>query len=158
MSIFTWKRLVGVLAVLLVLAGGYYAWMMMPGGALTGTTAVAPMDWGGTPVPNVVELETNPAKPYSVKIWVVPLGANLYVHAGTNRAQWVVYLENDDAARMLMDERLYDLSATRVTDAAEFAAFSDAYQIRYGRRPRNEDVNEAYLFRLSPRDGELEVN
>ena len=146
---FTWKRLIVVVALVLVGGGGYYAWMMMPGGALTGTATVAPPDWSGTPVPNIVKLETNPAEPYSVKIWVVPLGANLYVHAGTNRARWVDHLEGDPAVRMSMDDRLYDLTATRVTDPAEFASFSDAYEMRYGRRPRNENVAEVYLFRLT---------
>jgi hypothetical protein len=54
---------------------------------------------------------------------------------------------------MSMDDRLYDLTATRVTDAAEFAAFSDAYETRYGLRPRNENVAEVYLFRLTARPG-----
>ena len=151
MRVRSWKPWIALLAAVLALGGGYYAWMMLPGGALSGTLSDVPSDWNGTQVPNVVKLETNPGEPYSVKIWVVPLGANLYVHAGVNRAQWVVHLESDAAVRMSMADRLYDLTAARVSDAAEFTAFSNAYEIRYGLRPRNEDVDRAYLFRLTAR-------
>ena len=41
--------------------------------------------------------------------------------------------------------------ATRVEAQDEFDRFSDAYEKKYGRRPRNENVGEAYLFRLAAR-------
>jgi len=144
-----WKRLGVLLVIAGVLGGGYFGWMMMPGGALSGVPTAVPADWSGTDVPKVVRLETNPADPYSVKIWVVPIGSHLYVHAGANRTAWVKHLERNPAVRLSMQERLYVLHAERVTGAAEFAAFSDAYERRYGRRPRNENVGEAYLFRLA---------
>ncbi len=151
MKLFGWKRLAMVLAILALLGGAYFAWMMMPGGVLSGNATAVPAAWSEAEVPKVVRLETNPAAPYSVKIWVVPMGASLYVHAGANHTQWVKHLEANAAARMLMQDRLYELSAERVTDAAEFAAFSDAYERRYGRRPRNENIGEVYVYRLTPR-------
>jgi hypothetical protein len=152
MSFISWKRLGIAVAVLALIGGGYYAWMMMPGGVLPGNVTVVPAEWSVAQVPKVVRLETNPAAPYSVKIWVVPMGASLYVHAGANHTQWVKHLESNSAARMLMQDRLYELSAARVTDAAEFATFSDAYERRYGRRPRNENISEVYVYRLAPRN------
>ena len=50
------------------------------------------------------------------------------------------YCENDGAE-----------FAARVEDQTEFDRFSDAYQKKYGRRPRNQSVGEAYLFRLTAR-------
>jgi len=146
-----WKRIGMVFAVIAVIGGGYFAWMMLPGGVLSGTATSVPADWTGIEVPDVVRLESNPAEPYSVKIWIVPLGEELYVHAGANRSAWVEYIEQDSAVRVLMDDRLYDLQAARVTEADEFARFAEAYESRYGVRPRNENVNEVYLFRLSAR-------
>ena len=91
-----------------------------------------------------------PADPYSVNIWVA-LGEHLYVHAGANRSAWVENLEADPHARLRADGKIYELSAARVADQAEFDRFSDAYEKKYGRRPRNESVAEAYLFRLTAR-------
>jgi hypothetical protein len=144
-----WKRMGAALIVLVLGGGGYFGWMMMPGGTLSGALTAVPAVWDGTEVPKVVRLETNPAEPYSVKIWVVPIGPHLYVHAGAHYTAWVQYLEQDPTARLLMDERLYTLRAERVTGAAEFATFADAYERRYGRRPRNENVAQVYLFRLT---------
>jgi hypothetical protein len=50
-----------------------------------------------------------------------------------------------------VNESIYELSSSRVMDPAEFDRFSDAYEKKYGRRPRNESVAEAYLFRLTTR-------
>ena len=44
---------------------------------------------------------------------------------------------------------LLDLLARRVETQDEFDRFSDAYEEKYSTRPRNENVNEAYLFRLT---------
>lgn len=151
MGVFTWKRLWIFLGVLGVIGGGAFAAMMLPSGVLEGNPTAVPADWTVVEVPEIVQFETNPADPYSVKIWAVPLGPNLYIHGGDNRARWVDHIDADPSVRMLVSDRLYDMSAVRVTDAAEFAAFSDAYESRYGRRPGNENVAEAYLFRLSAR-------
>lgn len=146
------KKLIWMaLAVVVVAGGAYYAWMMMPGGALQGTLAPVPPAWDGSTVADVVELETNPAEPYSVKIWIVPMGDRLYVHAGDNYTRWVQHIEQDPAVRVGNDGTLHEFNAERVTSAEEFAAFAAAYEARYGTRPRNENVAEVYLFRLVAR-------
>jgi hypothetical protein len=43
------------------------------------------------------------------------------------------------------------MATIRVEDAAEFASFADAYEKKYGMRPRNENVSEVYLYRLGAR-------
>lgn len=147
----TKQRIWMLLAVVALAGGAYFAWMMMPGGALKGTVAPVPSTWDGTTVADVVELETHPAEPYSVKIWIVPIGDRLYVHAGDNYSRWVQHIEQDPAVRVGDDGRLYELHAERVTSAEEFAGFAKAYEARYGTRPRNENVAEVYLFRLVAR-------
>ena len=151
MGVFTWKRFWILLGLVLVMAGSYYSSMMLPGGALAGSATAVPADWTDVDVPDIVEFETNPVDPYSVKIWAVPLGQDIYIHAGDNRARWVDHIEADASVRLLVNDRLYDMTAVRVTDAAEFATFSAAYETRYGRRPGNENVAEVYLFRLVAR-------
>jgi hypothetical protein len=121
------------------------------GGELHGTLTPAPAQWGNTAQVSIIELETNPAEPYSVKLWIVDMGPSLYVHAGANHATWVQHIEQDADVRLLVGELLYELRAERVTEAQEFARFSDRYEAKYSTRPRNENVAEAYLFRLQPR-------
>ena len=120
-------------------------------GELTGSLKEPPADWTEVASKEVIELETNPAEPYSVKLWVIGMGPNLYVHAGANRATWVEHIEQNANVRLLIDDSLYELLAVRVESAEEFAAFAMVYEEKYGNRPRNENVDEAYLFRLLPR-------
>jgi hypothetical protein len=139
-------------ALLLTLTAGCSGpFVLAPGGALEGTTTAAPADWSFTDAVSTVQLETRPADPYSVNIWVIALGPNLYVHAGANRSTWVEHMEADPNVRLRVGDAIYELSAARVTEQAEFDRFSDAYERKYDRRPRNENVGEAYLFRLSAR-------
>ncbi len=137
------------LGVLLVACGGPF--VLLPGGSLEGKTEPAPQSWSFTDAIDTVQLETNPADPYSVNIWVVALSDALYVHAGDNRAAWVEHMESDPDVRLRADGTIYDLAGARVESQGEFDHFSDAYEKKYGRRPGNENVAEAYLFRLTPR-------
>jgi hypothetical protein len=125
--------------------------LILPGKALEGSTVAAPESWSFTDAVDTVQLETLPGEPYSVNIWVIALDENLYVHAGANRSTWVENMEADPNVRLRVKDSIYELLASRVEDQGEFDRFSDAYEQKYGRRPRNEDVTEAYLFRLERR-------
>jgi hypothetical protein len=125
--------------------------VLLPGGALEGETAAVPASWSFTNDVDTVQLETQPADPYSVNIWVTAADESLYVHAGANRSTWVEHIEVDPRVRLRVNESIYELAAARVTEQSEFDRFSDAYERKYGRRPRNENVGEAYLFRLAAR-------
>ena len=132
-------------------AGCNGPFVLLPGGALEGSTAATPDSWSFTDEVDTVQLETRPADPYSVNVWVIALGETLYVHAGDNRTTWVENMEEDPSVRLRIDDSIYELLAARVEDQEEFDRFSDAYERKYGRRPGNENVAEAYLFRLSAR-------
>ena len=125
--------------------------LLMPGGELSGPVEAAPSDWSFSDEISTIQLETRPADPYSINIWAVGLRDRLYVHAGANRSRWVEHLMADPLVRARVGGKLYPLAATRVETAEEFAAFADAYQKKYGLRPRNENVSEVYLYRLEAR-------
>jgi hypothetical protein len=125
--------------------------VMIPGGALSGTVAEAPTDWSFSDEVTTIQLETRPEDPYSVNIWAVGMGTYFYVHAGANRSTWVEHLEADGQVRVRIDKAVYELQATRVVDTGEFQRFCDAYEAKYDRRPRNENVEEAYVFKLAGR-------
>jgi len=125
--------------------------LLLPGGALEGSTVATPKSWSFTDEVSTVQLETLPADPYTVNIWVIAMDQNLYVHAGAHRSTWVENIEADPNVRVRVNDSIYELEASRVEDQQEFDRFSDAYDRKYGRRPRNEKVAEAYLFRLGAR-------
>jgi hypothetical protein len=125
--------------------------LLMPGGQLSGPVEAAPSDWSFSDEISTIQLETRPADPYSINIWAVGLGDRLYVHAGANRSRWVEHLVADPLVRVRVAGKLYPMATIRVEDAAEFASFADAYEKKYGMRPRNENVSEVYLYRLGAR-------
>ena len=124
---------------------------LLPGGKLDGPVAATPTDWVFTDEISTIQVETRPDDPYSINIWVVGLDDQLYLHAGGNRTTWVENIEVDPNVRVAIDGTLYELIASRVEDAAEFATFADAYDAKYGIRPRNENINEIYVYRLGAR-------
>ena len=145
----TRRALVVLFAATLAGCGGPF--VLLPGGALDGTVEPTPNDWAFTDEVDTIQLETLPADPYSVNIWVIALDGHLYVHAGANRATWIENMEADPDVRLQVEDSIYELASARVETQEEFDRFSDAYEKKYGRRPRNENVGEAYLFRLGPR-------
>lgn len=144
-------RLAPLFWMILLLGVGCGPVVLIPGGALDGPSAPAPPDWAFAESIDTIQLETRPTDPYSVNIWAVGIGADLYVHAGANRANWVENMEADPDVRARVGGSIYALRATRVTDQAEFDRFEVAYANKYGSNPRNSNVEEAYLFRLTAR-------
>jgi len=144
------NRVFAFLAVIaLVSCGG--PTLLLPGGSLEGEVKPVPADWAFVEEVSTVQLESNPADPYSVNIWIVGIDGDLYVHAGANRAQWVENMEVDPNVRVRIEESIYELSATRVEDQPTFDVFADAYENKYGTRPRHEEIAEVYLYRLGSR-------
>jgi hypothetical protein len=141
---------ISVLALSLgVACGGPF--LLLPGGELDGPVASVPADWAFTDEISTIEIETNPSDPYSVNIWAVGLDDFLYLHAGDNRTTWIEHLEVDPRLRARIEDQIYELSAVRVTSEAEFARFADAYEEKFGLRPRNENLAEIYVIRLEAR-------
>lgn len=140
-----------ILTAAAVLAISACSYLPFSGGRLEGTITEPPADWTEVAGADIIEFETNPSEPYSVKLWIIGMGADLYVHAGANRATWVEHIEQDPNVRLLIGDALFELEAARVQGQDEFNRFADTYEVKYGNRPRNENVNEAYLFRLLPR-------
>ena len=117
-------------------------------GALSGTATETPAKWTDVAPVEIIQLESGGDDAYSVNLWVVELAGDLHVFAGDNRATWVENIEANANVRLRANELIYSLRATRVTDAATFEVFAQAWEAKYGNRPRNENVDETYLFRL----------
>ena len=140
-----------VLGLMVLGTGCSGPFLLLPGGELEGRTAATPTSWAFTDEISTIQLETDPSDPYSVNIWAVAMADQLYLHAGGNRTTWVENIEEDKRVRVSIDGTIYELFAVRVEEAGEFGVFADAYEAKYGRRPRNENISEIYVYRMGAR-------
>jgi len=127
------------------------AYIPFSGGELEGTVTPIPDDWSNIADVDIIQIETNPSDPYSVKLWVTVMDNVPYLHAGANLATWVEHLQLNPELRLKHDEKIYELKAERVTSADEFKRLGEIYNEKYGNYPRVPDIKEVYLYRLLPR-------
>ena len=129
---------------------GCAEYLPMSGGALEGRVVPLPQSLDQIVEDNIIQLETRAGDAYSVNLVGVELH-HLHVFAGDNKANWVEDIEQNSNVRLRSGDEIYELAAVRVNDPEMFAAFSNAWEAKYGNRPQNESVEETYLYRLSPR-------
>ena len=127
-------------------------YLPIAGGKLEGKVSPLPGQWSELATTEIVQLESTGEAPYSVNLWVAEVGGALHVFAGDNLAEWVKNIAANPDVRLKIGEEIFELRAIRVTDAGVFETFAQAWASKYGNRPRNENVDETYLFRLTPRD------
>ena len=119
-------------------------------GRLNGDVSPTPTDWSLLDSTMLVQLETNPKKPYSVNIWGVGIGSNYYVAAGeASEADWANHIERNNAVRLRIEERIYLLDAHRVKDIKELVSVTAAFRNKYG--GTQEWVDTAWVYRLTSR-------
>lgn len=130
---------------------GCAEYLPISGGALEGRVLPLPQSLDKITEDKIIQLETGVDEAYSVNLWVVEVAGYLHVFAGDNKAAWVENIEQNKNVRLRSGDDIFELEAVRVTDPQYFSAFSDAWEVKYGNRPQNEDVEQTYLFRLAPR-------
>lgn len=135
----------------LVITSGCADYLPFSKGALEGEVALPPASYTDVARQEIIQFETNPSEPYSVNLWVIGEGERLYVYAGDSETTWVQNIAADPNVRIKLGAAIYELRATRVTDAEEFEWFAKAWDEKYGHRPMNENVDETWLMRLAPR-------
>jgi len=144
-------QLGSVLAVSVLLTGCDEPFIVLPGGALSGDVVQAPEQWGNVGDTDVVQLETRPSDPYSVNIWTVAIGHDLYVATGEDGTRWTANLEQDRNVRLRIDGNVYALRAMPVVEPAERAAVAAAYVSKYGVDSDDNWVAAGQIFRLDRR-------
>ena len=135
------------------------------GGELSGDVSEPPAQWGA--VPDAIQLEVRPRQPYSVNLWSVALGRNLYIATGREDSAWRDHLNADNNVRARVDGKVYELQAVAVDDHKERERVVDAYMRKYVdegakgfapvRKQRQSAMRSALdelsgvIFRLTPR-------
>ena len=130
---------------------GCAEYLPISGGTLEGRVLPLPQSLDTITEDKIIQLETRADEAYSVNLWVVEVAGYLHVFAGDNKATWVENIEQNNNVRLRSGDMIFELQAVRVTDPAIFTAFSGAWESKYGNRPQNENVEQTYLYRLSPR-------
>ncbi len=103
----------------------------IPGGELPGVQQAPPETWSD--VPETIQLETRPQDPYSVNIWGVGLGRDLYIATDDDEGNnWTEHIAEDNNVRVRIDGRLHHLKASLVQDAQERGRVAEAYFEKYG--------------------------
>lgn len=115
------------LAVLLASCGGE-PMVMIPGGKLAGEVSEPAATWN---VPEVIQVETRPSDPYSINIWGVGIGPDLYIATSGDGTTWSGYVNEDPSVRVRVGETLHALTAVTVTDPEERARVSAAFVTKY---------------------------
>ncbi len=147
------SRLDSLLALVLVAlaAGCGGPFLVLPGGKLEGTMAAAPDDWSVTREVDTVQLETRPADPYSVNIWMIGKGPHVYVATGDDPTGWSEHLDRNPDVRLRVRGVVYELEAQRVVDLDEKLAIGDEYVQKYDVDADDNWVQDGQLFRLDRR-------
>ena len=138
--------------ILLLTLSACSEYLPIAGGELEGTVSPLPSQWNELATTDIVQLESTGDAPYSVNLWVAEVGGAPHVFAGDNRTAWVKNIAGNPDVRLKIGEEIFELRAIRVSDPTVFEAFAQAWASKYGNRPRNENVNETYLFKLVPRN------
>ena len=130
----------------------------IPGGRLSGEPGDPSIsDWGFVAGHEQAQLETRPADPHSVNVWLVGLGEHLYVPTsmilGTRdptRRSWAAHVAEDPDVRVRIAGRIYERRAVRVHDAEEYGRARSALEAKYDLdEPDPERI--VWIFRLDPR-------
>lgn len=147
------RTIIGVLLLFFttLLSGCDEPFIVMSGGALTGEVADPPVDWTELNSEEIVQLETQPEDPYSVNIWMIGKGPDLYVATGDDPTRWSRNIDENPDVRVRVRGMVYLLEAQRVEDRAEKEAIGAEYVTKYDVDGDDNWVQEGQLFRLDRR-------
>jgi len=119
-----YRRSVFISLLIALLGGCSGPFWQFPGGALVGTQT--PLDTGSQPTGNgVLELETNPADPYSVHVGFVVIDRTIYIDPADDRT-WYQYIQQDANVRIRFDgsKDIHPVLAIAETDPAVLKQFA----------------------------------
>lgn len=135
----------------LLLAGCAEPFIVFSGGALSGTITPAPEDWSELNQVDVVQLETQPADPYSVNIWAAGIGPNIYVATSEDGTNWTEHIALSRDVRLRIAGAVYELEAHPVTDPEERAIVAAEYVRKYDVDEDDNWVTVGQIYRLDRR-------
>ena len=122
---------------------------MIPGGKLSGEVQRSPVDWND--VPEVIQVETRLADPYSINIWAVGIGPDLYFATGEDGTKWSAYVAADNNVRARINDSLHEFNAINISNPAERKRVEVAYVSKYELDADDNWVTAGIIYRLNRR-------
>lgn len=142
---------------LLLLAAGCGPIGPFSGGALRGDVHVGPPPLDAIGAEETVQLETSPAEPHSVNVWIAEVDGGLYLATSLilgaddpKERDWVKNVERDANVRLRADGVVYLLRAARVESEPERTRAFDALVSKYDVEV-DDHARGAWIYRLDPR-------
>ncbi|MCP4007236.1 MAG: hypothetical protein GY725_23885 [bacterium] len=128
------------------------------GGRLSGDVHTSPAaNWSEVGAIETIQLETNPADPYSINAWCGVYAGALYIPTSLilgadepTEREWVQNVLTDSRVRLRADGNVYELKAVRVEDPKELEAARAALLAKYEIEV-DDHVKASWLFRLEAR-------
>ena len=133
------------------LSGCAEPFVVLAGGELAGKVEDPPVDWTPLNDEEIVQLETRPEDPYSVNIWMIGYGPDLYVATGDDPTGWSEHIDANPDVRVRIRGVIYELEARRVDDLEEKTRIGDEYVGKYDVDDDDNWVETGQLFRLDRR-------
>lgn len=140
-----------LIAIAATLSGCAEPFIVMAGGQLSGEVTDPPADWSEFNDEEIIQLEARPEDPYSVNIWMIASGPDLYVATGDDPTRWSRILDENPDVRVRIRGLIYELEAHRVDDVVEKTAIGNEYVSKYDVDDDDNWVEEGQLFRLDRR-------
>lgn len=100
----------------------------LPGGRLGGEEASTTSWSAAAGDDRILDLETRPGDPYSVRIGFILRDDRLYIDPASGR-RWLPNLEANPSVRVRLGSRIYPALAVRVTDPAELQGFDSERRV-----------------------------
>ncbi len=133
------------------LTGCAEPFIVLAGGELAGEVSDPPVDWTDLNDEEIIQLETRPDDPYSVNIWMVGSGPDLYVATGDDPTNWTENIDANPDVRVRIRGVVYALEANRVDDLEEKKRIGMEYVRKYDVDDDDNWVQDGQLFRLDRR-------
>jgi len=128
------------------------------GGKLSGEEATLPNgDWSFAQGIEVVQLETQPADPQSINIWIGVLDDQLYLPTSLILGEedpaergWVQQVTANPSIRLRVNGVVYPAQAQRVSDAALIAQVK-SFMLQKYEEEATPQSDKAWIYRIDPR-------
>lgn len=133
---------------LLFVAGCSEPFIVFAGGKLAGDVASPPADWDALDDEETFQLEVRPEDPYSVNIWAVGIGEDLYIGTGPDGTRWSAMIEEAPQVRLRVGATVYPLLAHAVDAVPERRRVAAAYADKYDLDQEENWLEEAKVYRL----------
>lgn len=129
-----------------------------PGGKLSGAVHTDQVEsWSFATDIEVAQLESQPADPHSINVWVGVVDDQLYIPSslifGAENPQdreWVRYVLADPRIRLRIEDRVYPLNLERVLDEDTINKVKNVLLAKYAEQT-TEQTDRAWVFQVSNR-------